>query len=291
MAHDAHPPDPSGTAAAASPAGQVIGGYRIERALGTGGLGSVHVAIDPIGRRVALKVFSLRGDDDGVVAQAFQREARIGRRLAHPDIVALLDYGRDGELGFVAMELVEGTDLTAHTHAAQRLPPATIGDIASRIAGALAHAHGLGVLHRDIKPGNILVHPPTHTVKLADFGLARLGDVFRSRTGLITGTPAYMSPEQLSESPLDARSDLYSLGVVIFQLLATRLPHEAASMGELLRRLATEPAPDVREFRPETPAPLATLVARLLQTSPPARPASAKALQAELRAIRPAIEG
>jgi eukaryotic-like serine/threonine-protein kinase len=159
-------------------------------------------------------------------------------------------------------------------------------DLGARIASALHHAHGAGVVHRDVKPANVMVDWARGTLKLADFGLARLADAERTRTGLVLGSPAYMAPEQLAGETATPASDLYALGVVLFQLLAGRLPHDDTSLGELLRQVAGVPAPDLRTVRPDLPAPLALLVGALLAKRPAERPADAEAAAARLQAIR-----
>lgn len=281
-------PLPDATAAGA-PARASLAGYRIEHALARGGLGQVYAAIDTAGRRVALKVFNLADDDSGDIAAAFERESSLALRLDHPCIVRTIAAGREGRAAYLVMEFVPGGDFTPHTSPGGLLPwPAVIG-IGRGVAEALDHAHRLGIVHRDIKPSNVLVHPQSGVVKLADFGLARLGDVFRSRTGVLAGTPSYMSPEQLSAGAVDARADIYSLGVVLFQALSAQLPHEAPSLGALLRKVASERAPDLRRLRPELPATLATLVSRMLATDPAARPARSREVADELAAITGAL--
>ena len=266
--------------------GHALGGYRLLRLLGKGGLGEVYEASAPDGRRVALKAFLLRGDDQGLVAGAFVREANTGLRLDHPDIVKVLDSGCEADYAFLAMEFVPGHDLRAHTRPGHLLALPEVLRTVERIARAVGAAHAINVVHRDLKPGNVLVHAPTDTVKVTDFGLARLGDAFRSRTGIIAGTPAYMSPEQLAESTIGPASDLYSIGVVLFELLTGRQPHEATSLGRLLRQVSTESAPRLRALRPDAPRALEDLVAALLERRPEARPPSADALADALRRLQ-----
>jgi serine/threonine-protein kinase len=236
-------------------------------------------------------VFSLQGDGDGRIAEAFHREAESSRRLDHPDIVRTLASGLDLQRAYLALEFVPGSDLEPHTRAHQLLPVPDVLRTVERVARALAAAHALGIVHRDIKPGNVLVHAPSDTVKLTDFGLARIGDAFRSRTGMMAGTPVYMSPEQLAETSLDARSDLYSLGVLLFQLLVGRLPYQGASLGALLRRVASEAAPAVTSLRPELSPPLADLVAQLIEKEPARRPGDALTLADRLAQLRAAGAG
>ncbi len=280
----------------ASPAvGGMLAGWRLLRLIGQGSDGAVYLAEGGHGDpqrpdRVALKLVSLRAPGAHAEReQAFLRNAETGLRLQHPDIVRLYAAGIEGELGWLAMEAVPGTDLGRYTEPRRLLPDALVLRLIERLARALAYAHGQGVVHRDLKPANVLVHWPTDTVKLADLGLARGDDALRTGTGIVPGTPAYMAPEQLAGRPPTPASDFYALGVMLFQLLCGRLPHEAASMGELLHAVATAPAPDLRQLRPAAPPALAALLARLLDKRPAARAAGGEALAGELQALRAAM--
>ena len=259
-----------------------FGPYRVLRPLGRGASGSVYLALDDDnGAAVALKVVPLGSSGSGGDASSdaafneargrFLVEAYAARRLAHPDIVAVLGAGEARGQGWIAMELVPGTDLGRYTHPSRLLPEPLILQIGERIARALAHAHGIGIVHRDVKPSNALAHWPSHTLKLGDFGLARTLDAQATRTGLVLGSPVYMAPEQLAGAPADARTDIYALGVTLFQLLAGRLPHDAPTMGELLHQVASQPAPDIRSLKPEAGAGLAQLLQKLLAKQPAGR--------------------
>ena len=272
-------------------AGTTVASWRLLRQIGQGAQSTVFLAEAAAdGAVVALKLVSLTGADERL-RSAFLASASAARGLVHPSIVAVLGAGVEGALGWLAMELVPGTSLERYTQPARLLPEALVLRLAEAVASALAHAHQRGIVHRDIKPANILVHWPSDTVKLADFGLARATDAGQTATGIVLGSPAYMAPEQLAGVVPTPASDFYALGVTLFQLLAGRLPHEAGNLGELLRRVATQPAPDLRLLRPDLPAPVAALVARLLATSPAGRPADATALQEALRAARPVAGG
>jgi serine/threonine-protein kinase len=263
--------------------GTLVAGYRIERSLGHGGLGAVVLVRDADGAALALKLIDLGGSEGPELHRLFEREVAASRRLQHPGIVRIVDAGRTGDLAYIAMEFVAGGDLGQLRGA--RLPPLHRAvDIGVQVALALAHAHARDIVHRDVKPANILVDGDV--VKLADFGLARLADLHRSRTGVLAGTPAYMSPEQLAEGEQDARADLYSLGVVLFELVAGRLPHESNSLGELLRQVSRVAAPPLRQLRPDTPPALSDLVVRLLAKNRRERPADALTLAHELQALR-----
>ena len=270
--------------------GPQLAGYRILRLIGRGAIGAVYLALDEAsGEPVALKLVPLAGAGTGYgedARAAFRRAADTASRLVHPDIVAVRASGEAGGQGWLAMEAVPGGDLGRYTRPPRLLPEPLLLRIGERLALALAHAHAQGVVHRDLKPANVLVHWPTHTVKLADFGLARLADAERTRTGLVLGSPAYMAPEQLAGDVPTPASDLYALGVTLFQLLAGRLPHDDSSLGELLRQVASVPAPDLRSLRPELPAALASVVAGLLAKRPADRPANAAQAADQLRTVR-----
>ena len=270
--------------------GKTLGRYRIERQIGKGAMGAVYLAHDPkIGRAVAIKTLALSRDFEGAeltdARARFFREAELAGRLKHPDIVIIHDADEDQGLAFIAMEFLTGHDLVPYTHERNLLPVAQVLTLVARVAQALAHAHSLGVVHRDIKPANVMVDMTTHVVKVTDFGIAQVCDAARTRTGIVMGSPLYMSPEQLSGERVDGRCDLYSLGVMLYQLLTGRLPHEASSMGALLREIAQDAAPDVRFVRPELPAALADVVALALQKRAAFRYATGLQMAADLHAV------
>jgi serine/threonine protein kinase len=268
-----------------------LAGWRLLRLLGRGSHGSVYAGQSAAdSTTVALKVVSLpTGAQAAAAAQVFLDTAGVAQRLQHPGIVAALDAGIDGAHAWLAMELVPGHDLSRHTSPGQLLPLGQVLTVAEQLAQALAYAHRHGVVHRDLKPANVLVDWSTGAVKLADFGLARAADALQTGTGLVPGSPAYMAPEQLAGGVPSAQTDFYALGVVLFQLLTGRLPHESHSMGELLRQVAQEPAPDLQLLRPDLPTEVATLLARLLAKRPEQRPADGDVLAADLRSIRHAF--
>lgn len=272
---------------AALPAGREFAGWRLLRLIGQGANGSVYLAEGPGHEgQVALKLVAL--DASGGVEAAhrsFLSSAAISRGLTHRGIVRLLDAGAIGTTGWVAMEAVPGCDLTRYTSPARLLPEPVVVRLAARVAQALSHAHRQGVVHRDLKPANVMVDWPSDTVKLTDFGLARTVDAAQTGTGVVLGSPAYMAPEQLAGNVPTVQTDLYALGVMLFQLLAGRLPHEAASMGELLRQVASVPAPDLRTLNPRISPAVAQLVARLLARRSHERPADAAEVAQRLVAI------
>jgi len=199
--------------------------------------------------------------------------------------VTIFDAGEEHNLAYIAMEFVKGKNLVEFCTAARLLPVAAVLSIVERVAQALAYAHRQQVVHRDIKPANVMFDAANDTVKVTDFGIARITDASKTRTGLVLGTPSFMSPEQLAGKTLDGRSDLYSLGVMLFQMLCGRLPFQAESLVALMRQIVQDEAPDIRSFRPELPAQLAQLVNTLLKKSPPARYRDGDQLAAELRAV------
>ncbi len=267
-----------------------LGRYRIERLLGRGAMGAVVLGRDAdTGRLAAIKTLSLSNEfsaDEVTEARVrLFREAEAARRLQHPDIVAIYDTGQDDELAYIAMEYVAGLDLQRYTHASRRLPLPLVVHIGRRVAHALAHAHSQGVIHRDIKPANVMIDASAGVVKVTDFGVARIADACRTRTGMLLGTPTYMSPEQLSGQRVDGRTDLYSLGVTLFQLLTGALPHQGESMARLMYGIVNEVAPDVRTLRPEVPQALARVLAQTLAKSPEARYADGLQLDQALDAV------
>jgi eukaryotic-like serine/threonine-protein kinase len=267
-----------------------LGRYHVEALIGRGAMGAVYRGSDVLtGRTVALKTLALAREFDGdALAEArarFTREAATAARLRHPDIVAVYESGEHQGLAYIAMEFVAGHDLQAHTLPGRLLAPARVVSIVVRVAEALAHAHRQGVVHRDVKPANVMVEPASDVVKLGDFGVAQITNAARTRTGMLLGTPSYMSPEQLAGARIDGRSDLYSLGVMLYQLLTGALPHASESMADLMRAIANEPAADVRGLRPELPEALARCVARALEKRPETRHADAGQLAAELRGV------
>jgi hypothetical protein len=269
---------------------QMLGRYQIERELGRGAMGVVYLGRDPkIGRRVAIKTMALShefaGDELVEARERFFREAETAGRLQHPDIVTIFDAGEERELAYIAMEYLKGDNLQAYTQASKLLPVASVLQVVARVAEALNYAHSQGVVHRDIKPGNVVVDLAADMVKVTDFGIARVADSARTRTGMVLGTPSYMSPEQLAGRRVDGRSDLYSLGVMLFQLLTGRLPHRSESMAELMQQIANQPAPDVRTVRPDLPEALARVVALVLEKRPEARYTGGQQLAADLRAV------
>jgi serine/threonine protein kinase/CHASE2 domain-containing sensor protein len=256
---------------AAEPARELprLGPYQLDRELGRGAMGRVYLAHDTeTGHEVAVKTLALVREFDGYALQEarqrFHREAEAASRLHHADIVQVLKTGEAHGIAYIAMERLTGHDLTQHLRAGSLLPMATVVAIGTRIASALAHAHALGVIHRDIKPANVMIDLARGQVKVTDFGIARVSGASRTRTGLILGSPSYMSPEQIAGRQADGRSDLYSLGVLMFHMLTGELPLSGHTMTELIGAIANTPAPDVRSLRPSVPEALADVLGILL---------------------------
>jgi len=297
------PPAPAPAALAASHRGAAaapatLGRYRLERPLGRGAMGTVYLARDSAAARpVALKTLALASEFEGAeltqARERFFREANMAGRLQHPDIVAIYEAGEAQGLAFIAMEYVNGHDLFRHTQAAHLLPVATVLLVLARVARALAHAHRHGVVHRDVKPANVMIDAAAMggaaagVVKVTDFGIARITDAHRTRTGLVLGTPSFMAPEQLAGGVIDGRTDLYALGVMLFQLLTGTLPHTAESMGRLMHQIANDVAPDVRSLRPDLSQALTAVVARALEKRPEARFQDGDRFAADLLALAP----
>lgn len=282
-------PESQGPTAPGAP--ELLGRYQIERELGRGSMGVVYQGRDPkIGRVVAIKALALGQEFDGaalVDARArFFREAESAGRLQHQNIVTIYDAGDEHGLAWIAMELLKGQDLTDATRVGHLLPMEQVVSIVACVADALDYAHQQNVVHRDIKPANIMFDAATGTVKVSDFGIARITDSSKTRTGLVLGTPSFMAPEQLAGHKVDGRCDLYALGVSLFQLLTGSLPLRGASMSELMHNIARVPAPDVRTLRPDVPPELARIVALALRKNPQERYQTGRQLAADLRNVK-----
>jgi serine/threonine-protein kinase len=279
----------------AQPTQPRLGGHRLLREIGQGTNGTVHLAQPPGDAPVvALKLVRLpAGESQAAAAHQFGAAAQAAARLHHPSIVQVFEHGVEGDWAWVTMEPVPGTDLSRYTQSSRLLPEALVLLLGARLAEALAYAHRQGLVHRDVKPANVLVNWATDEVKLADFGLARGAWAANTGTGIVPGSPAYMSPEQLAGMVAGAPADLYALGVTIFELLSGRRPHDAQNMGELLRQVALEQAPSLLEVRPGLHQGVAELVAKLLRKAPAERPADGDTVAFDLRqlaaAIRPAV--
>ena len=190
----------------------------------------------------------------------FLREARAASALNHPNIVTMYDAGEDQELAYIAMEFLKGRDLLPYCKVGNLLPLPLVLSIVARVADALDYAHAQSVVHRDIKPANIMYEPDSDQVKVTDFGIARITDSSRTKTGMVLGTPSYMSPEQLAGKKIDGRSDLFSLGVTLYQLCCGRLPFSGESLAQLMFKIANEPPQDIRNLAPDlTPAVVAVI--------------------------------
>lgn len=272
-----------------------LGRYRLEHEIGRGSMGAVYLGHDPrTGRPVALKTMALAREFVGAeldeARTRFFREAAVAGRLRHPDIVTVLDAGEDHGHAFIAMEYLAGHDLSRHALPDRGLPVPVVLRTMARVAAALAYAHAQGVVHRDMKPANVMLDPATGSVKVTDFGIAHIADACRTRTGLVLGTPSFMSPEQMTGGRLDGRADLYALGVMLYQLLTGELPHQSDSMAELLRAIVNDPAPDIRLHRPELPAALAGVVARALEKRVESRYGDGRRLADDLLAVAARLE-
>jgi len=271
------------------------GRYRLERRLGVGGMSTVQLAFDTrLERHVAVKLLAEHlAADDGFVAR-FRREALAAARLVHPNVVQVYDFGTDDASSrqFIAMEYVEGHSGAEMLREHGRLPADEVVEICAQACRGLDYAHRNGVVHRDVKPGNILRNPEG-IVKIADFGIAKAADDSDiTRVGSVIGTAAYLAPEQSRGEPAGPPSDLYALGVVAYQLAAGRLPYQGASLTDLARQQDSGPPTDVSELVPGVPPALGTAIMRALVADPARRFASApemeRALREGLRGVAPA---
>jgi predicted Ser/Thr protein kinase len=265
-----------------------LGGYRVVKQLGRGGMGDVFLAEDlQLERTVALKVMRPEVAVHPEARQRFLREARAAARVKDDHVVAIYNVGEDNSAPFLIMEYLQGTPLDAWLNGGERPTVRQILHMARDIARGLAAAHARGLVHRDVKPANLWLEAETGRVKVLDFGLARGGteEVHLTQLGAILGTPGYMAPEQARGEPADARSDLFSLGCVLYRLCTGEAPFQGPTVMAVLTALATQDPAPVRQRNAGIPEPLADLVTRLLARRPEDRPASAQAVLQELQAI------
>ena len=264
-----------------------LGRYELLEEIGRGAMGVVFRARDPlIDRIVAIKTINvgLSRVEAEDFKKRFDREARSAGRLNHPNIVTIYDVGKSGLVAYIAMELLEGQSLRDILDSGVVLPPSTIADIAAQIADGLASAHQAGVIHCDIKPANIVVLP-SGLAKITDFGIAMLPTGSRSFIGSVAGSPKYISPEQVLGRPVDARSDVFSLGAVLYEVLTGTPPFEGTTLDEILHNVINlSPDPPTSRNR-SLPAAFDAIVARALAKHPDDRYQSAREMSADLRQL------
>ncbi|MEE4262517.1 MAG: serine/threonine-protein kinase [Desulfobacteraceae bacterium] len=244
-----------------------LGRYEIVKELGQGAMGTVYLGRDPsIQRLVAVKTLSyaeIAGDELADVKARFFREAEAAGKLSHPNIVTIYDVGEDHDMAYIAMELLEGRDLTHCCQKDQLLPLKRVLNIISLVAEALGYAHDRQVVHRDIKPANIMLMK-NDQIRVADFGIARVISSSKTHTGVIFGTPSYMSPEQVAGKKVDGRSDLFSLGVVFYEMLTGQRPFSGDSISALLYAVSNSEYVPLEEIAPKTPPGCARIIERML---------------------------
>ncbi|HEX6024433.1 MAG TPA: protein kinase [Solirubrobacter sp.] len=260
--------------------------YRLERRLGVGGMATVQLAFDTrLERYVAVKLLAEHLAEDSSFVSRFKREALAAARLVHPNIVQVFDFGSDRHSGrqFIVMEFVDGHSCAELLRDKGPMAPRDAVEILCQACRGLDYAHRNGVVHRDVKPGNLLVNTDG-VVKLADFGIAKAAEQSDiTKVGSVLGTAAYLSPEQARGEPAGPASDLYALGVVSFQLMAGKLPYEAASLTDLARLQDSGPPPRLSDFARDVPEALSAVVARALARDPAARFADAAEMEDALR--------
>jgi CHASE2 domain-containing sensor protein/tRNA A-37 threonylcarbamoyl transferase component Bud32 len=258
-----------------------LGRYEIIKELGSGSMGKVFLGKDPrINRDVAIKTLRYEEIDAEEIAEIksrFFREAEAAGKLSHSNIVTIYDVGEDYDIAYMAMELLDGNDLTKYCHKENLLPLPEVIRAVSCVAAALDYAHASGVVHRDIKPANIMILH-NREIKVTDFGIARVMDASKTQTGIVLGTPSYMSPEQIAGQKVDGRSDLFSLGVVLYELLSGRKPFAADNLATLMYNITSVAPVPLKEIIHDMPDKVVTIAEKLLVKDPALRYQTGKEL-------------
>ncbi len=280
--------------ATASDTRPTLGRYEIIKQLGKGAMGIVYLGQDPrINRTTAIKTFKFGDEFDPEDVQdlkaKFFREAESAGTLSHPNIVTIYDAGDEQDLAYIAMEYLEGDDLEKHVKKAKLLPMVKVIDYIADIADALDYAHEKGIVHRDIKPANIMLLN-SGVVKITDFGIARITAISQTQTGIVKGTPYYMSPEQFSGQKVDGRSDIFSLGTMLFQLLTGELPFTGENPAALMNSIMNLPHPNPKSINPKIVTPIATIINMALEKDRENRYQRASKMSTHLKEVRKKID-
>jgi len=266
-----------------------LGRYEVMKELGKGAMGIVYLGRDPkINREVAIKTLRFEDEFDAADQQAmrerFFREAESAGRLNHPNIVSIYDAGEDGDISYIAMELLSGTDLKDFATKDKLLPTAEVLETIAKVADALDYAHSEGVVHRDIKPANIM-RLTDGRIKVADFGIARITSQSKTATGTVMGTPSYMAPEQLAGHKVDGRADLFSLGVTLYEMLTGEKPFTGESVATLMFRIANEPHANIMECKRTLPVGIQAVIDKSLKKKPEERYQRGAEMAKDIRAL------
>ena len=276
---------------------QEVGRYQIDEMSGEGAMARVYKAYDPkIDRTLAIKALKAHLLADDEYRARFLREAKGAGILSHPNIVTVFDVGEEDRQPYIAMEWVEGRTLADLLKEGKSFTPRQIVEVGIQLARALDYAHKKGIVHRDVKPGNIMLVRDTLTVKVADFGICRINETEQTQKadqtqmGAVLGTPNYMSPEQVQGLAVDARSDLFSAGVVLYQMLTGHLPFEADSMISVVYKIANTEAPSLDKLRPDLPLSLRRVIARALKKAPDKRYQTGEAMAQALIGVAREID-
>lgn len=252
---------------------KMLGMFEIEGEIGRGAMGTVYSGRDTIsGRAVAIKTMKLENNFDaatkGDAEERFLSEARILTWLDHPGIVTIYDVGHENGIAYIAMEFLKGVELSRHINPSSLLPLFKTLDIIARVADALDYAHEQGVIHRDVKPGNFMYDPVSDVVKVTDFGISKLADCSMTQVGVVLGSPFYMSPEQVWATGVSGRSDIFSLGTSLYQMVSGNFPFKGEAGPDVMYRIVKEPHQDILSIKPDLPASLCEVINRALAKNP-----------------------